>query len=109
MRRQAHEEARALADRALRTARAIRSGDAIDDRFFIARIYKLLGDIQSKAGKRSEAQVAWQTGLETWPKNEGENPRQIAIRSQMLAGLGQNGAAQTLDAKLAAIGYRRLI
>ena len=105
----ADDEALPLAERALRAARAIQSGDAVDDRFFVARIYKLVGDIQLRAGNRLAAQQAWRSGLEIWPKNEGENPRQIAIRSQMLSGLGQRGAAQALDARLAAIGYRRLI
>jgi hypothetical protein len=109
MRSDAHEEALALADRALRAARAIRSGDAVDDRFFVVRIYKLLGDIQLRAGNRSEAQRAWRIGLETWPKDETETPRLTAMRAQMLAGLGQKDAARALDARLAAIGYRRLI
>ena len=109
LRNNAHEEALSLAERALRTAQALRSSDAVDDRFFVAAIYKLVGDIQSDAGNRAEAHRAWRTGLETWPKGQSENPRQIAIRSQMLAGLGQKASAQALDAKLAAIGYRRLI
>jgi tetratricopeptide (TPR) repeat protein len=105
----ADDEALALAERALRAARAIHSGDAVDDRFFVARIYHLVGKIHWKAGNRAEARRTWQAGLAIWPKGEGENPRQMGIRSQMLAGVGQKALAEALDAKLATIGYRRLI
>jgi tetratricopeptide (TPR) repeat protein len=105
----ARGEAIGLAQRALAAAQATQSGDPIDKRLSVAGAYKLIGDIQNRAGDRSAAQAAWQSALAAWPRGMSESPRQMAVRASILSALGRTAEAKPLNDRLSAIGYRRLI
>ena len=105
----AYGEALALASRALTAAQSLDSGDPVDDRLVVARIHKLLGDVHRRGGNLLAAKSAWQVALRTWPKNVEENPRQIAIKAELLGSLGQSAEAKRLKTRLSEMGYRQLL
>jgi tetratricopeptide (TPR) repeat protein len=105
----AHGEAVAMANRALATAQALDTGDPIDDRLVVARNYKLLGDAYRRGGNLPAAKSAWQTALAAWPKNVDENPRQLAIKAELLKSLGRPAEARPLTRRLSEMGYRQLL
>ena len=104
-----HAEALGLASRALAAARANRTGDIADYRMAVARVHQLIGEIHSDSGNKTAAQAAWGAGLSVWPKGIEEKPLQMAIRAEMLTGLGRTAEAKPLIERLAAIGYRKVI
>jgi eukaryotic-like serine/threonine-protein kinase len=104
----ARAEALSLALRALGASRSLRSGDAVDDRLTLAAAYKLLGDIQAAGGDRAGAQQSWKAGLAVWP-SAPLNPRQLALRGDLLAAVGRPAEAGAIRQRLELIGYRKYI
>ena len=74
----------------------------------VAQAYKLIGDVRAKTGNQTAAQAAWQAALMGWPKGLND-PRNIALRAEILTALGRDTEARPLKSRLEAIGYRRLI
>jgi tetratricopeptide (TPR) repeat protein len=105
----AHAEAQALAGAALRKAKATRGGDPLDARMAVVKSYKLLGDVQNRAGNRNSARGAWQAGLAAWPSRMTANPSEMAMRAVMLEGTGRKAEAKALADKLASIGFRQAV
>ena len=101
-------EALALAGRALAAAKARRTGEPFERAVQVAQAYKLIGDVRSSAGNRTAAQAAWQAALASWPKGL-DDPRNIAVRAELLTALGRDAEARPLKSRLEAIGYRHLI
>ena len=99
-------QALTLANEALKAAQAERSGDKIMDRYRIAEAYRLLGDVQQKAGNRQGALAAWSTGAGQLPGGVAERPWEMNERAELLRRLGRPAEAAPLDSKLASIGYR---
>ena len=106
--RGASDEATGLAQRALAAARSNKSGDVVEDRLALAAAYKLIGDINNRAGAHEAAVAAWQSALSNWPRNLTETPRQTAIRASILVALGRTADAKPLTDRLRAMGYRTL-
>jgi tetratricopeptide (TPR) repeat protein len=101
-------EALALANRALAAARARRTGAPIERAVQVAQMYKLIGDIRHRAGEASAAQAAWQTALAKWPKGL-DDPRNTALRAELLTALGRGAEARPLTSRLEAMGYRTVL
>lgn len=102
-------EALKLAEQALASARAERRPDPISIRYRIAAAYRHLGDIRRRIGDSDVARAAWTAGLAQLPRNTPERPAEMHERAEILKRLGRVGEARAIDARLAAIGYRRTI
>jgi len=102
------DEALSLANRALKASQEQRSGNAIEDRYVIAGAQRLVGDVHRTRGDLSAARMAWQAGLAVLPKGVNERPAELSQRSALLQRLGRNSEAMPINAKLDAIGYRRI-
>ena len=101
-------EALALATRALSAAKARRTGEPLERAVQVAQAYKLIGDVRAKTGNQTAARAAWQAALMGWPDGLND-PRNIALRAEILTALGRDTEARPLKSRLEAIGYRRLI
>jgi tetratricopeptide (TPR) repeat protein len=99
-------EARYLATQILEAVRAD-SGGSTKDRFALPQAYQLAGDVLWKSGDRIGAAAAWQAGLVNWPKGVAETPSQMAVRGEMLRGVGQRREGIEIASRLAALGYRQ--
>ncbi|MBV9529107.1 toll/interleukin-1 receptor domain-containing protein [Sphingomonas sp.] len=104
----AGNEAKALvlAGQAVNAAKAVDGTDPVEDRYVVAKAYRLLGDVQRSAGNADAARAAWAAGLAMIPKALTERPPEMSIHESLLKRLGQTAAAAQLSARLAAIGYR---
>jgi tetratricopeptide (TPR) repeat protein len=95
-----------LAEQALDAARAGRTGDAIADRYVIAATYRLLGDVQQRAGDRAAAMATWGAGLAQLPRNAAERPWETNERAELLSRLGKAADARVARGRLIAIGFK---
>ena len=102
----ANAEAANAAERALRIGRSVKSADAGNDAFALARAYRLLGDARSGLGDRAAAMAAWTAALQAVPHVTAERPTETHEHAIILERLGRTGEAQKLNQQLAAIGYR---
>jgi tetratricopeptide (TPR) repeat protein len=100
------DQALALSQQALSTAKAVHTADKPADASRIARAYRLVGDIERDRGDMEAAQVAWNSALAANPKNVTEQPDEIAEHAAILQRLGRNPEAQPLTARLNSMGYR---
>lgn len=94
-----------LAEQAVASARAERSGDSVADRYRVAAAYRLLGDARQRAGDSQGARSAWSAGTAQLPKPTAETPSEMDVRAQLLRRLGHAEAANPIAAKLAMMGY----
>jgi tetratricopeptide (TPR) repeat protein len=97
-----------LAEQALASARAERSGDPIKDRYGIAAAYRLLGDVRQRSGQIEDARTAWIAGLAALPPNVTEQPPEMQERAELLRRTGRASEARSLDQRLSAIGYHSI-
>jgi tetratricopeptide (TPR) repeat protein len=102
----ANAEAANAAERALRIGRSVKSADAGNDAFALARAYRLLGDARSGLGDRAAAMAAWTAALQAVPHVTAERPTETHEHAIILERLGRIAEAQQLKRQLAAIGYR---
>jgi tetratricopeptide (TPR) repeat protein len=102
------DEQRALtfAQRALDTAKSVRTTDSVDDKYGTAKAYRLLGDIRLKLGDRSGARTAWSAGLAALSVGAAEKPGEMAEHAMLLERLGRTEEARQRSAGLRAMGYR---
>jgi tetratricopeptide (TPR) repeat protein len=101
--------AMSYANQALASTRAQHSEDPISDRYAVAAMYMLLGDIRLRAGDSSGAKSAWATGLAQLPAGVTERPVEMNERAELLKRLGRSQESAELAKRLKAIGYRRPI
>lgn len=102
----ATDQALRLAQGALASARTERSEDPVRHRYSISAAYRLLGDIQAKAGNDAAAEAAWTAGLTQLPRNVAERPSELNGRAELLRRLGREEDARPLTERLKAMGYR---
>jgi tetratricopeptide (TPR) repeat protein len=95
-----------LAQRGVAAARALNSGDPLNDRYVIASFQRLLGDAKLRSGDREGAIAAWQAGLDILPQGAVERPWELDGRYQLLRRLGRTRDAQPLAAQLAKLHYQ---
>ena len=100
------EEALAMANQVLDAVKSDRGGSS-SDRFALPQAHKLVGDLLWKSGDRAGAAAAWQAAIGAWPKGVTETPAQLALRSEILRGIGQRAEATRIGAQLAGMGYRQ--
>jgi tetratricopeptide (TPR) repeat protein len=103
----APDEALRQAGQALDAAESVKSSDSVSDRYFLARVHLLIGDIHRRLGDDPSARLAWEAGLKALPPGVTERPPEMADRAELLRRLGRNMEAGPLAQKLAAMGYRR--
>ena len=103
----ANEEAAALADQALRSARAEARRPSMDDRYEVAAAQRLVGDVARKRGDAAAAKVAWAAGFNVLPTGIPERPGELSERAELLKRLGRTPEARAIKAKLAAMGFRQ--
>jgi tetratricopeptide (TPR) repeat protein len=101
-------EAIGLAQQALASARAERSGDPIKDRHSVAAAYLLLGDARRAAGDPDGARNAWTDALSSIPPNVAETPLEMDDHAAILERLGRTAEVRPITQQLAQIGYRRV-
>jgi len=98
----------ASAERALATAKSVKSGDRLGDRVQLARAYRLLGDVRRALRDPAGAGAAWSRALAALPQNAAESPLEMDEHVVILERLGRTGEAQPISARLDAMGYRPL-
>lgn len=98
-------EASALAARALALARSMKSTDPVGDRYALAKGLLLSGDAYRTAGDADRARQAWQQGLRL-TQSAREQPKEMAVKAELLDRNGQLGAAERLRRELAQRGIR---
>jgi tetratricopeptide (TPR) repeat protein len=99
-------QALALASQAVDAAKSIKSTDPIEDRYFVAKAYRLLGDVERSTGDTAAAQAAWKAGLGVIPTTIIERPPEMSAHQMLLQRLGHTAEAAQLASKLSAMGYR---
>jgi len=101
----ATDQALALGQQALAAAPTVHTQDPISDRYSIANIYRLLGDIRQRAGDSAAAKSAWTTGLSQLQADVVERPVEMSGRLELLQRLDRTDEAAPLAARLKTIGY----
>ena len=96
----------ALAERALASARAEQSEDRIADRYSIAAVYRLVGEIRQRNGDSLRAKAAWQSAIDQLPGDVRERPLEKSERAEILRRLGRQEEYRPLINQLTAMGYR---
>jgi tetratricopeptide (TPR) repeat protein len=105
----ATDEAASLAGQLLRATQPGGKAINLDDRYKVAAAQRLVGDVANREGDRARAQQAWQAGLDILPKNVVERPRELRERAELLKRVGNFADARSIEARLAAMGFRRSI
>ncbi len=103
----APDEALALAQRALASARLERNEDPVTNRYRVAAAYLLLGEVNQRTGQAAAAAKAWNAGLEQIPGGAAERPQDMDTRAELLRRVGRGAEARPLINRLNSIGYRR--
>jgi tetratricopeptide (TPR) repeat protein len=102
------ESAASLARQALASARKEHSGDTVRDRYVVAGAYRLVGEVQQRAGDAGGANASWSQALAILPRGITEKPNEMSEHAMILQRLGRGAEAQPLISRLEAIDYRRL-
>lgn len=100
----ANEQALALANAAVKSARTERSGDPVADRYRIAAAYRGLGDVQRRSGDKAAAAAAWSGALAQLPPNVAERPRELNERAQLLGRLGRTAELRPVLLRMSELG-----
>jgi tetratricopeptide (TPR) repeat protein len=100
-------QASRFADEALASVRTEHTDDPPADRYRVAAMYRLLGDVRQHAGDSQGAAAAWKGGLSEIPTGVTERPWETNVHEQLLRRVGNGGAAEALAARLRSMGFRR--
>lgn len=106
--RGAKDQATALAQQAVATARGVHSVDKVADAWRLVKAFRLLGDVSRDRGDLIAARNAWTSALTTMPVGLPELPDEIAEHAFILQRLDRKADAQPLLEKLSSMGYRAL-
>jgi DNA-binding SARP family transcriptional activator len=96
-----------LAEHALVSAKSMKSGDSVQDSYYVASASRLLGDVRRASGDTSGANTVWSEGLAQLPSNVTERPWEMKARADLLSRLGRVADSDAIQNRLNAIGYRR--
>jgi tetratricopeptide (TPR) repeat protein len=102
----AKEQALGDAAQALSVAGKIKASEPAGDRFWVAKIYRLIGDIHRSLGEQAAANQAWQNAYSAFPKGIAELPVEMGEHAIILQRLGRSAEAQQRIRRLDQIGYR---
>jgi tetratricopeptide (TPR) repeat protein len=100
------KEAASAASRAIDVGKTVRSTDQSQDRFNLARAYRLLGDIRRSSGDTTGAIAAWNAGLAAIPRVAAERTPETQEHAELLERLGRGAEARPLRQRLARAGYK---
>ena len=100
------QQALKLGEQALASARKARSEDPIGDRYRLAAMYRLVGDVRQGAGDTQGARRAWNSALTQLPPPAAERLWETNERAELLRRLGRAGEANVLRSRLEVIGYQ---
>jgi len=103
----ASETAVSFARQALASARLEHSGDAVRDRYVVAGAFRLVGDVQQRAGDGDGANALWSQALAILPRGIIEKPNEMGEHAIILQRLGRGAHARPLISRLQAMGYER--
>jgi tetratricopeptide (TPR) repeat protein len=98
-------QAYSFAQQALASAKAQHSEDPVTDRYLVANVYRLLGDIRQRGGDSAAAAAEWTIGLNELPQNVAERPLELNIRLSLLRRLRRTQDADAIAARLSSMGY----
>lgn len=98
-----------LAEQALASARTEQSADPVKDRYKIAAVHRLIGDVRRRMGDADGARAEWAVGLAQLPDKGVERPVELKERAELLKRLGRTEETRPLVARLRAIGYRQTV
>jgi len=98
-----------LADQAVQSAQAITRGDAIENKFYLAKAQRLLGESKLRGGDTSGAGRIWQAALASLPASVAEKPVEMNEHAQLLMRVGKTAQARPLQDRLAAMGFKQAI
>jgi len=101
-------QALGLANQAIASARAVKGSDPTADSFALAKAYRLQGDVKRSLGDGAGAAADWSGALALIPATTPERPSEMAEHALLLQRLGRQRDANSLNAKLRAMGYQRL-
>jgi tetratricopeptide (TPR) repeat protein len=104
----AKEEALSDAQRAARVGKLVKTSDPGEDSFWVAKSYRLIGDIQHSLGNAAAAEAGWNSALAAYPKGVAERPPEMEEHILILQRLGRTAETRPLLGSLSAIGYRKL-
>jgi DNA-binding SARP family transcriptional activator/tetratricopeptide (TPR) repeat protein len=96
-----------FAERALASAKSMKSGDSVQDSYYVASASRLLGDVRRASGDTSGAISAWSAGLSQLPPNATERPWEMKAHADLLSRLGRVADSGAIQNRLNAVGYRR--
>jgi len=104
----AKDEAAAHATSALAAAKAVKSNDTAENRYRIAKAYRLIGDVARETGDDPTANAAWSKALAALPAGIAEKPAEMDEHATILQRLGRGSEARHIVGRLNEMGYRRL-
>jgi tetratricopeptide (TPR) repeat protein len=99
-------QAAGLAERAVQTAKSVRTTDPVEDSYELAQAYRILGDARQRFGSKPAATAAWQAALAALPRGVAEKPAEMAEHAVVLNRLGRTAEARERATRLATMGYR---
>jgi tetratricopeptide (TPR) repeat protein len=99
-------EAVSNSERAVEVAKTVNGTDKVNDRYLLAKAYRLLGVMRRNAGDATGSAGAWQAALAALPSVSGERPSEMRERAEVYRRLGREADARPLEQKLAAMGYK---
>ncbi|MCW3797645.1 TIR domain-containing protein [Sphingomonas sp. BN140010] len=82
------------------------TADRVEDRFSLATVEMLVGDIENAMGDRAAARRSWAQALALWPSGVAETPREFARHRDLLDRLGRRAEATVMTARLQAMGWK---
>jgi anti-sigma-K factor RskA len=84
----------------------IKASEPAGDWFWVAKIYRLIGDIHRGLGDQAAAIQAWQNAYSAFPKGIAELPVEMDEHAVILERLGRRAEAQERTRRLDQMGYR---
>jgi tetratricopeptide (TPR) repeat protein len=92
--------------RAIDVGKTVKDLDPTLDRFNLAKVYRVFGDIRRASGDSGAAKAAWQAGLGLILPGIAERPAEAQTHMELLERLGRDAEARPLRQQLARAGYK---
>jgi len=97
-----------FANQAVAGAKAVKGSDPVADSFALAKAYRIGGDVKRSLGDEAGAMANWSNALAAIPTGTPERPSEMSEHALVLRRLARQQEANSLNAKLRAMGYQRL-
>jgi tetratricopeptide (TPR) repeat protein len=93
------------AQQAIAAAKTVRSSDAVKDRFYLAKAYRVSGDAFQALADAGSARSAWTAALAALSPGVAERPVEMSEHALILRRLGREAEARPLSSRLQQMGY----